>query len=154
MRLREIVLERTPSIEAAETAQSALNRLRTLDASSLIVWKGKKVAGVVSEAQLAGLTQDERTRRSAGDAATPVDALRGDDTIKDAANVMRAKGIDCVPVLEDGKLIGVVTVDRLLELIGRGAIHAAPAGERRVLKSRGGVPRRLASHTNPKSPSG
>ena len=63
--------------------------------------------------------------------------LPPDATIREAANLMRGHGVDMVAVVENDKILGVVTIATLLELIGRGAVHAAQNRERRVLARRG-----------------
>ena len=43
-----------------------------------------------------------------------------DATIRQAANLMRGRGIGCLAVVADEKPVGIVTITDLLELIGRG----------------------------------
>lgn len=145
MRLRDIAIDPTPSIDASATAQEALNAMRRTGVNSLVIFAAKEVAGVVMEAQLVALSKGEREEHQAADVATHVVPLAADSTIKDAANAIRRFKVDCVPVIDDGRVIGVVTVDSLLELIGRGAVHAAPNAERRILKDRGPRKRVLTS---------
>jgi acetoin utilization protein AcuB len=54
--------------------------------------------------------------------------------------LLRGRTIGCLPVTEDGKLVGIVTTTDLLEAVGRGAERPVSKGKRRILKSRG--PRR------------
>jgi CBS domain-containing protein len=42
------------------------------------------------------------------------------DTVRKAANLMRGRPIGCLPVIERGRLVGVVTVTDLLALLGHG----------------------------------
>ncbi len=106
MRLREIASDQTPSIHASATAQEALNAMRLQGANALVVCGEKTVAGVVTEAQLIALSKGERDGRQASDVATEVVPLPGDATIKDAANAMRRLGVDCIPVIDDGRVVG------------------------------------------------
>lgn len=39
-------------------------------------------------------------------------------TIRQAANMLRGRTIGCLPVVEDSKLVGIVTVTDLLDLVG------------------------------------
>jgi acetoin utilization protein AcuB len=57
-------------------------------------------------------------------------------TIRQAANLMRGRTIGCLPVLEDGKLKGIVTVTDLLELLGRGLERPVARTERAMLSRR------------------
>ena len=61
--------------------------------------------------------------------------------VRQAANLLRGRTIGCLPVLEDGKLVGILTTTDLLEQIGRGSDRPAK-GKRWVMKGRG--PRRKA----------
>ena len=54
--------------------------------------------------------------------------------------MMTGHVIGSLPVVDDGKLVGIVTTYDLVALLAKGAAHPAPASERRVLAKRG--PRR------------
>jgi CBS domain-containing protein len=58
-------------------------------------------------------------------------------TIRQAANLLRGRTIGCLPVLEDGKLVGILTTTDLLELIGRASERPVSKGKRWVMKGRG-----------------
>jgi acetoin utilization protein AcuB len=60
-----------------------------------------------------------------------------DTTLRQAANVLRGRTIGCLPVVEDGRIVGIVTATDLLELIGAGIERPVPKARRRVLKERG-----------------
>ena len=55
-------------------------------------------------------------------------------TLRRAAGVMRGRAVGCLPVVEDGKLVGIVTTSDFLTAIARGEIHAAPPRERTTLR--------------------
>ena len=61
-------------------------------------------------------------------------------TVREAANLLRGRTIGCLPILEEGKLVGIVTTTDLLELLGKGAMRPSPVGRRPNLRDRG--PRR------------
>jgi predicted transcriptional regulator len=44
---------------------------------------------------------------------------------------MRGRGIGCLPVFDQDKLVGILTVTDLLDLIGRGLVRDAPRSERK-----------------------
>ena len=70
----------------------------------------------------------------------PAVSATSDMTVRKAANLLRGRSIGCLPVMEDGDLVGIVTTTDLLERIGRGAEHPVSKGKRWILKGRG--PRR------------
>ena len=67
----------------------------------------------------------------------PVVTAGRTDTVRVLANLMRGRTIGCVPVVEDERLVGIVTVSDLLEALGRGLDR--PAKEMR----------RIATHRVP-----
>jgi CBS domain-containing membrane protein len=50
---------------------------------------------------------------------TPVETIGPDERVQDAARRMRAGKIGCLPVVEGGKLVGIITEHDLLGLIER-----------------------------------
>lgn len=119
-----------------ECALDTLQKMRTVGADYAIVTREKQILGVVSREELATASADDAASTT-GAVATAVPSLAPDAEIKDAANLMRSRGVSCVPVTEGSTISGIVTTERLLELIGRGSLHPRPNRERRVLKDRG-----------------
>ncbi|MEO8035162.1 MAG: CBS domain-containing protein [Acidobacteriota bacterium] len=140
MRLRD-VMERPQTIDAEASAEEALQTGR----STLVVLAGKSVTGVISEHDLRNIPEAERPTTKVAAIARVVPSLAPDDTVKEAANVLRSRGVECVPIVDDGTLIGVLSVAGLLELVGRGALHVAESNGRTVLRER--APRRV--HRDP-----
>jgi CBS domain-containing protein len=67
-----------------------------------------------------------------------------DMSIKRAANLMRGHVIGCLPVIEKGKLKGILTVSDLLDVLGRGAEKPTARTDRAILSRRQG--RRQKGH--------
>jgi acetoin utilization protein AcuB len=72
--------------------------------------------------------------------SAPVISAAARMTVRKAANLLRGRTIGCLPVVEEGKLVGIVTISDLLERIGRGSERPIERGRRWILKGRG--PRR------------
>ena len=53
-----------------------------------------------------------------------------DATVRQAANLMRGRGIGCLAVVDDDKPIGIGTITDVLELIGRGVERPVEQGKR------------------------
>ncbi len=70
----------------------------------------------------------------------PAISAAPDMTIRKAANLLRGRSIGCLPVMDGGHLVGIVTTSDLLERIGRGVERPVSRGKRWILKGRG--PRR------------
>jgi acetoin utilization protein AcuB len=138
MRVGEAMTRRVETVSANENARAALQRMRTMRIRHLVVMQGEKLAGVVSDRDV-GFTND----RTVGDVMTVhVVAAAPETTLRQAANLLRGRSIGCLPVIDDGKLVGILTITDLLELLGRGSERPVSKGKRWILKGRG--PRRKA----------
>jgi CBS domain-containing membrane protein len=69
----------------------------------------------------------------------PVLTVDSATTIRRTANLMRGRSIGCVPVVDAGRLVGIVTVSDLLALLGRSSVperrglnHRVPHRKQRV----------------------
>ena len=96
-----------------------LDRMRAFGFQHLIVTRENTILGVVSEAELARADPDTPV----GQLATDVPILDCEAPIRDAAILMRDRHVGCVPVVDDSAIAGVVTIERLLELIERGNLQ-------------------------------
>jgi CBS domain-containing protein len=85
-------------------------------------------------------------------AADPVSASPA-TTLRQAANLMRGRSVGCLLVVEDGRVVGIVTTTDLLEQLGRRATRPPVRTERPSLPrpSRVRLPR---ADTGPRSASG
>lgn len=136
MRLGEVMTHKVETVSPEESVDTAIRRMRSAKIRHLVVVRGRKVLGVLSDRDL-GLG----TRESVVDVMTEhAISASPDMTIRKAANLLRGRSVGCLPVMEDGKLVGIVTTTDLLERIGRGAERPISRGKRWTLKGRG--PRR------------
>lgn len=121
MRLMEIMTTDVQTASPAEDAQKAFQRMRTQRIHHLVVMDGRQVVGVLSERDMGGARGGGlRAGRTVGELMSPhVVTAAPTTTVRQAANLLRARTIGCLPILEDGKLAGIVTVTDLLELLGR-----------------------------------
>jgi acetoin utilization protein AcuB len=140
IRLRDVMKKSVESVSPRETAEAAWNRMRAGRIRHLVVLDAGRVVGVLSDRDLAG-SGALRKSESVGDVMTaPVVAGDPEMTLRQAANKLRGRSIGCLPVMEEDKLVGILTTTDLLELIGRGVQHPTSKGTRPILKGRG--PRR------------
>lgn len=99
----------------------------------LVVGRGSAFRGVVSARDLA--SADATTAVALLLARKPVTGTPR-TTVREAANLLRGHNIGCLPVIDRGRVIGIITISDLLELIGKGAERPTPA-PRVILKARG-----------------
>lgn len=93
----------------------------------LIVTGRNGIQGVVSEKDVSRACSIN-PNSPVGELAVEVPIVDCDAPVQDAANLMRQRKVSCLPVVDGSTLAGVVTIERLLDLIGQGAVHA---GKRR-----------------------
>jgi len=143
MRLRDIMKTRVETISANESAEAAANRMRSARIRHLIVRDGKKIVGVVSDRDIRSLGSFRQIQTVEEVMSAPVVTASTDTTLRRAANLLRGRAVGCLPVVEKGRLAGIVTITDLLELVGRGAERPAAKSRRWIMKGRG--PRRKAT---------
>ena len=124
MRVSDIMTQKVEIVEMQEPAEHAWNLMREKRIHHLVVKNGGEIVGVLSDRDLGGKDREEFRQASRVVNAMTAYAVKAspDMTVREAANLMRGWSIGCLPVLEDGKLVGIVTVSDLLSILGRGAV--------------------------------
>jgi len=140
MRLRDIMHAKVQTISPRESAAVAFERMRRAKIRHLVVQDGKKVVGVLSDRDVAGMGSLRQVETVEDVMSSPALTGSPDLTLRQAANLLRGRTMGCLPILEDGKIVGIVTTTDLLEMIGAGIERPVPKTRRWVLKDRG--PRR------------
>ncbi|HEX9149328.1 MAG TPA: CBS domain-containing protein [Thermoanaerobaculia bacterium] len=140
MRLRDVMRQEVETISPRESAAAAFERMRRAKIRHLVVKDGRKVVGVLSDRDVVGLGPLRQVETVEEVMTAPAVCGSPDLTIREAANLMRGRTMGCLPVLEEGKVVGIVTVTDLLQLVGAGIERPVPKTRRWVLKDRG--PRR------------
>ena len=123
---REVV-----TLSPQDTAKAALALCRERRIRHLPVLEGGKLVGIASDRDLRSSTPalGDPARAAAlaeilvGDVmARDVVTAVSDDPIEQAANTMRERRIGCLPVVEGGELVGIITasdvMDALVYLVG------------------------------------
>ena len=139
MRMREIMTETPECISPDTSVAKARATMRSANIHHLVVGEAKAIAGMVSERDLRGVNGAQAV---SGVMSTKVATASPQTTVREAANILRGRNIGSLPILERGRLVGIVTISDLLTLIGRGAERPVARTTRRTLTRRG--PRRKA----------
>jgi CBS domain-containing protein/ribosome-associated translation inhibitor RaiA len=136
MRLQEIMTTDVVQIGPDESADAAWARMESEDIRHLVVMENGKLLGVVSQRDLGG-AQGAQTRagKSVRDlmAAQPAVA-KPRTTLRQAANLMHGRLIGSLPVVDDGKLVGIVTATDVLEELGRGSSRPTVRAQRKSVR--------------------
>lgn len=118
---REVV-----TLSPQTTAGEALALCREKRIRHLPVLEEGRLAGIVSDRDLRSATPalgDAGRAEALGRIvvhevmARDVATIRPDDPIEEAANIMRERSIGCLPVVEDGALVGIVTSSDVMEAL-------------------------------------
>jgi CBS domain-containing protein len=137
MRLREIMSTDVRTARPNQTADRAWSEMQLRHLRHLVVMDGPQVVGILSERDLGGRHGAVvRRGHTVGDLMTQqVVSAAPQTTLRQASNLMRGRTVGCLPVIDDGRVIGIVTVTDILEQLGRGATRPAVRAERRVRRS-------------------
>ncbi len=122
------------TIKPTEPASAAKELFRRYDIHHLVVVDRKNVIGVIADRDLMDVDATTAVQRAM---AHPPVTITPDETVRKAAALMTGHVIGSLPVVEDGKLVGIVTTFDLVALLAKGATHPAPAGVRPVMAKRG-----------------
>jgi acetoin utilization protein AcuB len=139
MRLQDIMTRSVDSVNPDLPAEAAFQRMRTKRYHHLVVIDRRGVLGVISDRDLGGARGAAlRVGWTVGDLMTP-DACVGSPEmqVRRAANLMRSRAIGCLPVIDHGKLVGIVTATDLLGLIGQGTMKPVTESVKWTLRGRG-----------------
>ena len=139
MRLHDIMTTKVETVTLGTSAEDAWNRMKGRRIHHLVVMDGASVAGVLSDRDLGSARGAAlRADKSVDDLmACPVVSVTSNTTVREAANKLRGRSIGCLPVVDRGRLTGIVTVSDLLELIGRGVERPIAKSTRWTLARRG-----------------
>ncbi len=144
MRVQELMSEDVRTVPPTMPADEAWAIMRTNGIRHVVVTSGRIMVGVLSERDAGGRSgASVRAGRSVADLMTGrVASVAPTDTVRTVANLMRGRTIGCVPVIDRGRLVGIVTLSDLLDLLGRGVDRSSkperPMATHRVAHRRRG----------------
>ncbi|MBS0431308.1 MAG: CBS domain-containing protein [Proteobacteria bacterium] len=136
MRLQELMSTNVATIGPDETADAAWAQMRRRRIRHLVVTDGARMVGVLSERDVGGRGGAALRRgRSVRElmTASPASATPT-TTLRQAANLMRGRLIGSIPVIEDGRVVGIVTATDVLDELGRGSIRPVVRAQRQSMR--------------------
>jgi len=128
--LKDLMTPRVLTVPLGEPASDAFVLMRDAGVRHAVVILGTTVVGVVSDRDLGGPNGATlRRHRTVQDLmrAEPILATP-DMTVAEAVHLVRAEHIGCLPIVADGRLVGIVTRTDLLRTLDPDAEseHFAP----------------------------
>jgi CBS domain-containing protein len=118
--VRDVMLSDPLTVDAKTSIGAAAHLMRARHVEDVLVIEDGKLRGVLTDSDIvvfaiaAGRHPDTV---DAGECCTPhIEALRLDDDAQRAAALMRDHAVERLPVVDDGRVVGVVTLDVLERL--------------------------------------
>jgi CBS domain-containing protein len=122
MQVQQLVHGEPPTAAPEESATTAWDRMRAKRVDQLVVVSGDHVVGLVSRQDLSGPSGGARRRmgrRVADLMRSGIPTVSPSSGLRSAVSRMRRERLSCLPVIERGRLVGVITVPDLLRLLER-----------------------------------
>ena len=139
MRIQDVMSKHAVSISPETKIAAARAQLEENEIEHLVVIDEKRVVGVLAAKDILRGGDDRPVSEVM---SHPVVTIEPQATLRRAAGIMRGRAVGCLPVVDEGRLAGIVTTSDLLPALAKGEIHAAPPRDRVILRKRG--PRKRA----------
>ncbi len=115
------IMSRTPiTVSPEDTVDRAAATMRTRDIGSLIVIEGGVPSGIVTErdivTKVAAPNLRPNTVRVRDIMSAPVVSIQSSEEVAEAARVMSERKIRRLAVVDDGKLVGVITENDIIRI--------------------------------------
>jgi CBS domain-containing protein len=114
--IRDVMTENPQSVDASATVQEAAQIMADKDIGAVLVVENDGVQGIVTDRDIVVrvIAKGEGPDASVREAATSdVESLSPDDSIEDAIQKMEQADVRRLPVVEDGKPVGIVSLGDL-----------------------------------------
>ena len=117
MKVKDIMTRNVKTISPNATMEEAAQEMRENKIGCLVVVEGEKPIGIITERDLAykiiaqGKSLETKVREVM---SSDLKTIEKDANIKQAAKLMASHVIRRLPVVEKGKLIGIVTIDDIM----------------------------------------
>lgn len=116
-KLRDVMTKNLVALSKEETAAEAARHMDSEDIGDVLVLDGDELCGIVTDRDIvvkAIAHGRDPADTPLGDICTSdVKTLTPDQSVSDAVKVMRAADIRRVPLVEDGKPVGIVSIGDL-----------------------------------------
>src|SRR5262245_20950650 len=134
MRIHDVMRKPVRTIVPTAPVSLAKELFRRHDIHHLVVLDGKAVVGVIADRDLLDVADTDPQVKTV--MAHPAVTIAPDETVRKGAALMAGHSIGSLPVLDEGKLVGIVTSHDLLALLAKGTVHPAPTREKPILARR------------------
>jgi CBS domain-containing protein len=116
-KIRDVMTRDPRTIQASSSVADAAKVMREADVGPVIVTEGDKIAGIVTDRDVAvravAMDRDPKSTPVKEIISSDVVALSPDDSVGEAVQTMRQRDVRRVPVVENGKPVGIVALGDL-----------------------------------------
>jgi CBS domain-containing protein len=116
-KIRDVMTRDPRTVEASSSVADAAKVMREADVGPVIVTEGDKIAGIVTDRDVAvravAMDRDPKSTPVKEIISSDVVALSPDDSVGEAVQAMRQRDVRRVPVVENGKPVGIVALGDL-----------------------------------------
>lgn len=117
MRVKDVMVKNVKTISPGATMAEAAKTMKKYRIGCLVVVERNNVLGIITERDLAyKIIAEERSLDTKVEDVMTRDlkTISPDKSIKDAAKVMAAHVIRRLPVIENGKLVGILSIEDIM----------------------------------------
>ena len=115
--IREVMTEDVVVMPTTATLKDAGREMRERDIGNVVVLEDDKVVGILTDRDIiVRAVADDRApsdTRVGEIASRHPETLSPDDTVEDAVRIMRERAVRRLPVVEDGRPVGIVSIGDL-----------------------------------------
>src|SRR5512132_3859828 len=111
MRVRDVMSTSVQTVAPDDTVGTARELLKRHGIDQLVVVSRKAVIGIAADRDLQPLPDDSPVSAVMGKHVTTIES---DETLRKAAGMMSGHAIGSLPVVDGGRLVGIVTTADLL----------------------------------------
>jgi signal-transduction protein with cAMP-binding, CBS, and nucleotidyltransferase domain len=122
--VKDIMKKNVITIDEAESIQDAAQKMLTANVGCVVVTSKDEPVGIITERDFVTKVAAEGRplfTEVSEIMSLPLTTINPDDTVWDAAELMRGKGIHKLPVQEGTKIVGIVTTTDIVEICSYGS---------------------------------
>ena len=115
--IRELMTPDPRTVEPSATLQDAARRMTEDDIGAVLVEDGGSLAGILTDRDIVVRAvaegRDPASTRVSDVASRDVTALTVDQTVEDAIEIVRQENVRRIPVVQDGRPAGILSIGDL-----------------------------------------
>ena len=122
--VKDVMKENVISLESDMTVKDAAVKMKARNVGCVIVTKQDAPIGIITERDfVTRIAANEKTFSSplSEVMSSPLTVIGPDETVWEAAEMMKTKGIHKVPVQEGNKVVGIITTTDLVKICSLGS---------------------------------